>query len=543
MVDNVKYAVYYHHYVAIDSEQNPSAGNRFFLTFFENHPSYDPLLHYSVFVTTADSSSVSFTVSVPGIGFSISNKAIPGEVTDIQVPISLTNMSTTPVGNRTVIIEAEKGKKIIVYGVNEQFKTADAFVVLPTDRTLNTISRLKYNVGSYIPGDFQIGFLAIIPHSKEGTTEVTIKFPPRGTSYQDTARNTVYYNNSIVFLSLNSSEIVYLRGLGDLTGTVIATDKPVSVFSGLRCSFVPQYLPYCDHLVEQIPPVSTWGTRFVTVPLKGRRAFDVFRFIAANNCTDIILSCMNANGSLTTSRTFTLNDAQYHEVNITSDEYCLVKSTDRLLVIQYSVGRDADGNYTGDPFMAILPPIDHLSGNLTFANFDSPVQNFEHYVNIIVPAEFFQPDKVYFNNIKLSQMASNIVPILDGSKVAYYGVQVTVRAGSHTLDHANPFAHFGILVYGFAYGASYGYPAAYPTEIFGEYGCMACKLYYCDVINIIELGGGGGGAQLLQLKTCAYMHMYHIGANFRRVYILQTNNLAVIRNFSFVNGPTPTRVS
>ena len=425
---------------------------------------------------------MSFTVSVPGIGFSLSNKAIPGKATNIQVPISLTNMSATPVSNRTVIVEAEKGKKIIVYGVNEQFKTADAFLVFPTiDGLLNNITRYKYVVGSYITGGSQTGFLAIIPHSKEGKTKVTINFHLKGTSYQDTARNTVYFNNSVVFLSLNSSEIVYLRGQGDLTGTVIATDKPVSVFSGLRCSYVPQYILACDHLVEQIPPVSTWGTRFVTVPLKGRRAFDVFRFITANNCTDVIVSCMNSNGSHTTSRTFTLNDAQYHEVNITSDEYCLVKSTDRLLVIQYSVGRDADGNHTGDPFMAILPPMGLLSGNLTFANFDSPVQSYQHYVNIVVPAEFFQPDEVYFNNIKLTQIASDIVPILDGSKVAYYCVQLTVGAGSHTLRHANPYAHIGILVYGFAYGASYGYPAAYPTESFGEYGCMTCKLY-CHVM-------------------------------------------------------------
>ena len=438
------------------------------------------MLYYSVFVTTADSTSVSFTVSVPGIGVSISNKATPGKVTNIQVPISLTNMSATPVSNRTVIVEAEKGKKIIVYGVNEKFKSADAFLVFSTiDGLLNNITRYKYIVGSYITRGAQIGFLAIIPHSKEGKTEVTIKFRLQGTSYEDTARNTVYFNNSIAFLSL-SSEIVYLWGQGDLTGTIIITDKPVSVFSALRCSYVPQYIPYCDHLVEQIPPVSTWGTRFVTVPLKGRRAFDVFRLIAANNCTDVILSCMNSNGSNTTSRTFTLNEAQYQEVHNTSDEYCLVKSTDRLLVIQYSVGRTADGNYTGDPFMAILPPMGLLSANLTFANFDSPVQNYQHYVNVVVPAEFFQPDEVYFNNIKLSQIASDVVPILDGSKIAYYGVQITVGAGSHTLRHANPYAHFGILVYGFAYGASYGYPAAYPTVSFGEYECMT-KLY-CHVM-------------------------------------------------------------
>ena len=479
--------MYYHlHTAANDFEQNPSAGNRFVLTFFENYASYDPQLHYSVFITTADSASVSFEVSVPGIGFSISNKTIPGKVTNIQIPVSLTSMSATPVSNRTVIVEAEKGKKIIVYGMNEQVKTADAFLVFPTiDGPLNNITRLKYVVGSYITSGSQIGFLAIIPHSKEGTTEVAINFHLRGTSYQDTARNTVYFNNSVVFLSLNSSEIVYLRGQGDLTGTVIITDKPVSVFSGLRCSFVPQNILYCDHLVEQFPPVSTWGTRFVTVPLKGRRAFDVFRFIAANNCTNVILSCMNSSGSHTGSWTFTLSDAQYHEVNIKSDEYCLVKSTDRLLVIQYSVGRDADGGHTGDPFMAILPPMGLLSGNLTFANFDSPVHHYSHYVNIIVPAEFFQPDEVYFNNIKLSQIASNIsiVPILDGSKVAYYGVQATVGAGSHTLYHANPFAHFSILVYGFAYGASYGYPAAYPTESFGEYECMSvnCIVMWCII--------------------------------------------------------------
>ena len=449
---------------------NPAAGNKFLLTFYENYNDIHPTLHHTIFVTTGEREEVSFTVKAFGIGFKSVEMATPHKVVSVQVPTLITKSSVTRVSNRTVIVEAEKGKTIIVYGINEQIKTADAFLVLPMMPTDGSKTSYKYIPASYA-AKIQ-GFLAIIPHFSEGNTEVDVHFHLSAISerpfYHNVANNTRYWNNDNLHLTLNASESLYLTGEGDTCGTVIVTDKPVSVFSGLECSNVPRSILACDHLVEQFPPVSTWGTRFVTVPLKYRAAFDVFRFIAANNCTDVCISCINSIGRPASSWTFTLDEAEYHETNITSNEYCIVKSTNRLLVLQYSVGRVADGNHTGDPFMAVLPPADRFSNNLTFANYDSSVQTYKHVVNVVIPAAFFQPDSIFLDNSRLSDLTFEAVAIPDGYRIAYYGVRVDIEAGSHTLYHTNQHAGFGILMYGFTFGASYGYPGAYPVKGFGE---------------------------------------------------------------------------
>ena len=456
--------------IGYEQQGNPAAGNKFLLTFFENIQDIHSSLHHTVFVTTEEKGEVTFTVDAFGIGFKSVKQATRGKVVSVKIPTLITNSSATHVSNRTVIVEAEKGKVILVYGVNEQIKTADAFLILPMMPKDGLKTSYKYIAASYTT-DFP-GFLAIIPQFSEGNTEVDVHFHlsaiSETPSYHNLAKNTDYFNNNKLHLTLNASQSVYLLGIGDTTGTVIVTNKPVSVFSGLGCSNVPQSILACDHLVEQFPPVSTWGTRFVTVPLRYRVAFDVFRFIAAYNCTDVSISCVSSIGLPASSWTFTLDEAEYRETNITSNEYCIVKSTNRLLVLQYGVGRDADGNHTGDPFMAVLPPADRFSNNLTFANYESSVQTYKHIVNVVIPAAFFQPDSIYLSNSRLSDLRFDVVSILDGYRIAYYGVRVDIEAGSHTLYHTNQHAGFGILVYGFTFGASYGYPGAYPVNGFGE---------------------------------------------------------------------------
>ena len=37
-----------------------------------------------------------------------------------------------------------------------------------------------------------------------------------------------------------------------------------------------------DHLVEQMPPVTTWGGEFVTVPIATKLAGDIFRILGTN---------------------------------------------------------------------------------------------------------------------------------------------------------------------------------------------------------------------------------------------------------------------
>ncbi|HUT76845.1 MAG TPA: IgGFc-binding protein [Polyangia bacterium] len=65
-------------------------------------------------------------------------------------------------------------------------------------------------------------------------------------------------------VSLDALDVVVIHPSitqADLTGTLVLADKPVVVFGGHTCGNVPGSASgYCDHLEEQLPPLSTWGT-------------------------------------------------------------------------------------------------------------------------------------------------------------------------------------------------------------------------------------------------------------------------------------------
>ena len=48
----------------------------------------------------------------------------------------------------------------------------------------------------------------------------------------------------------------------DLTGTEISSTKPVGVWGGHVCDFVPYHSAACDHLEEMMFPLQTWGNEF-----------------------------------------------------------------------------------------------------------------------------------------------------------------------------------------------------------------------------------------------------------------------------------------
>lgn len=53
------------------------------------------------------------------------------------------------------------------------------------------------------------------------------------------------------------------RNLSDLSGSVISATAPIAVFAGSPCGLKPYSVAACDHLEEQLAPVSAWGSSFV----------------------------------------------------------------------------------------------------------------------------------------------------------------------------------------------------------------------------------------------------------------------------------------
>ena len=72
--------------------------------------------------------------------------------------------------------------------------------------------------------------------------------------------------------------------------TRVVASKAVAVFSGNYYTGIPEddSLP-ADHVTEQVPPITTWGTRFALTPTPDVLNGEQYIFLAAEDDTEIIL--------------------------------------------------------------------------------------------------------------------------------------------------------------------------------------------------------------------------------------------------------------
>lgn len=126
---------------------------------------------------------------------------------------------------------------------------------------------------------------------------------------------------------------------GDLTGTKVTSDKPVSVFSGNKKTKIGSG-GSSDHIVEHITPVDDWGKNFITSPIPLRTVGDYFRFIATEDNTQVTIS-----GGYSSS--FTLNAGEFKEKAIPSNAYCKIVSDKAIMVVQFCLSQQKSSEPSG----------------------------------------------------------------------------------------------------------------------------------------------------------------------------------------------------
>ena len=232
--------------------------------------------------------------------------------------------------------------------------------------------------------------------------------------------------------------------LNDITGTSIVSDKPLTVISGHECGNVPDNVPYCQHITEQIPPTVNWGQQFLLTPYSGKPV-QYYKIITAANHTTYNFTCGRYN-----TTTHYLNTAGSSFTHSTSgSSYCSISSDKPILVSQLGAGYDL-GN-TGDPVISIVPSVDQYSKEIVFV---SPNMNgiTSHYVNIATTSL----NTILVNGIALTLTWNAIYD--HTNNVIGYGTQLN----SNSLDISHiltSHTKFSTLVYGFGFTSGYSYSA------------------------------------------------------------------------------------
>lgn len=228
----------------------------------------------------------------------------------------------------------------------------------------------------------------------------------------------------------------------DLTGTLVTADRPVAVFGGHDCSFVPFDRMACDHLEDQLPPLEAWGTEYVGVrnrPLEDEPT--VWRVISREDGNRIRFRPDIWTPAL-------LDRGEYFELETTENVSFAADAP--FLAVQFLVGQGENTEAVGDPSMVVLPPV---------AQFRTEYG-------------FFAPE-VYYDDATTSRrgeswlnlVATSDAPVLlDDAAVSgftplgtldRYGAQVRVTGGAHRLSSTAP---FGVMVHGYGNYVSYALP-------------------------------------------------------------------------------------
>ena len=241
-------------------------------------------------------------------------------------------------------------------------------------------------------------------------------------------------------VTLNAGQCYQLQSFGgDFSGSQVSVsgNKRVAVFAGNLCTNVPYGCAYCDHIVEQMMPVSCWGNHFV-VTNSSMRYYDIVRVTAANNGCQISI-----NGSPVT----TINQRETYQFQITDDDPSMyLETSEPAMVYLYYAGSECAGQM-GDPSMVMISPIEQRMDYVTFSTFNSGASQY-HYVNVVTNTEDVSMVQLDGNSIaeEFSTVSGN---------TGYSFARVAIEHGSHTLSTTG--AGFVAHVYGLGDDESYAY--------------------------------------------------------------------------------------
>jgi hypothetical protein len=400
-----------------------------------------------------------FTIS---LGKSATPVIIDYLLPNIPKRYKLDRTKAEPVGSENIeekAVHLVSDQPLNLYAMNYGSNSADATVVFPIEALGNEYYALCYephiNIGNSNCGQFFNGknseFVVV---ASQDQTQITIT-PSKVTDQLKPANIpfTIKLNKGELYQvqSMNES----LPGQGDLTGSYIKSDKPIALYSGSWATTVPFSATYAfDHLYEQIPPIRSWGRKFVAVPLK-TRIKDSYRILASVDHTTVRIS---------NKTTTVLNKGQFYEFMLTENEPSLIDSDYPVLLAQYSNSNDVDKPsdypleywiFDGDPSMMIVSPVDQTRESVTFVAYDTPEIIFKFFVNVVTSDNAV-------NQIQLDGMPINFTS-LPNSGYAY--AQVMISSGNHNLNSLEAGKGFIAYVYGFGGVESYGYGAGYDLSI------------------------------------------------------------------------------
>jgi hypothetical protein len=405
----------------VQAQNVDNKGKEFYLPFLPNLSTPTTALHLTSDVTTEV--TVEYPVDSPSFTTTVS--ITPGSITIVEIPNSSAqgwNIGT--VDNNAV--RAFSDDEFVAYMVNRAPFTSDAALALPVD-ALNTSYLVKTYFSNTVSSDR--GEFGIVAPFNNTTVEITPANDLLG-GFSAGMSFSIDLDQGDGFLGQSTTN----GPDGDLTGTIITSDKPIALTNGNRCTNVPPSQTFCDHIFQFAHPVQSWGNSALVSNLPNLPEGAVYRVLASENNTTV-----QQNGSTIA----TLDRGEYFETSRLTGSHEF--SGDKpVFVTQFMTGVNP-GN--GDPAMGSMIPQDQYLSNYTFSTVGGG-QFAENFLTVIAEDD----------DVGSLLLDGSPIPASEFSAIGSTGFStatVPLTEGTHTTSSSG--VH-GITVLGVNNDDSYIYP-------------------------------------------------------------------------------------
>ncbi|XP_069140374.1 uncharacterized protein [Argopecten irradians] len=408
-----------------------NAGTEFIIGYMENiAANFD----VELFVTTMKTTTVNVQITAPrylSAGISESFTVTSGYVKELAFS-PLIRMSGTNLASKGIWITADD--EVVIYGVNKETYSCDAFLGLPTD-----VIGKEYFAVTYYPPSQQCEILVAAVND---STQVTITLGSALDSDYVYYDSTYYFSGDTFSLTMDRFDTFQFTSSGDLSGTKVEADKNIAVFSGNKKTKIGTG-GSSDHLVEQLTRVDSWGKNFITVPIPLRTVGDYFRFISSEDSTTVTIS-----GGFTD--TFTISSAgDMIQKEIPSTAYCKVTADKPIMLIQFCLSQQSTAEKS-DPMMMLIPPIEQYAADYTFATPRYSQGSYNNYFMFVVKDS--EKDGLRLDGSAFPTTTYNAI-----AGTEYVAGYISVSHGSHTVRHTSTISIFGGYLYGQEQYETYGF--------------------------------------------------------------------------------------
>lgn len=343
-----------------------------------------------------------------------------GETVSIELPASA-EMVGTDTFDRAVVIRANHD--ISVFSRSHKDYSTGAMVVYPVEQ----LGTLYYVVAPV--GEMADTFKEFAVVAYQAATRVNIHL-----TGSVTFKGRVYPAGSILVVNLKAFQAIQLQSLQDLSGTKVESSGPVAVLSGHSCA---KNHTHCDHVVEQLLPVSRWGATFLVPPVSFQSRYDMVYIVASQNTSVTYQSGPTAGN-------YNMRAGEAIQLSIQPSR-ALYISADRGIQVLFFFTGASRGSTIYDPFLINVPPLTSYCRSYRI----DVMAGFDNYAVII--AKTSETGEITLEKRAIENIQWRPIPATE-----YSSAQLSLGRKASSLSLEHPSTPFGLFIFGGSFRDGYG---------------------------------------------------------------------------------------